>query len=249
MPQASAVAPSIRSHLRRSYGHPVTHLLLALLLFGLLQAFVVKPFFVPSGSMEHSLEIGDRLIVNRLAYAPKELSPSVGDVVVFHTDEDLWPSQQLLADNPPLSSMKFGVKRLFGDFLGIGPPTQNYLVKRVIGTPGQSIECCNSSGKIVNDGHPREEPYVFQDLVFMPGKLDCQTQPQSQRCFPLVKVPEGTLLLLGDHRSDSSDGMSLCRAIESPTGEGCARWVRTEDVLGKVHSVVWPLDRIGVVHD
>lgn len=249
VPRRSSVASPRRTNLRSIFNHPLTHLTFALLIIGLLQGFVVKQFAVPSGSMEQTLNVGDRLIVNRLAYAPGKQIPAHADVVVFHTDETLWPSQSGFTEDTLLNSLKFMVKRVFGDYLGFGPTTQNHLVKRVIGTPGQTIECCNSSGAIVLDGQSINEPYIFQDLPFVPGKLDCQTQPQSQRCFPPVTVPEDRLLLMGDHRSNSSDGISNCRGSLEVTGEECVRWAKSDDVVGKVHSIIWPLNRFGAVKD
>ncbi|RGE19794.1 signal peptidase I [Leucobacter sp. wl10] len=236
-----------RSRPRRILGHPLTHLFAALLILGLTQAFVVKLFMVPSGSMENTLEIGDRLLVNRLAYSlpGSDGVPEPGDLVVFSTQEQLWPDGNDAAPDSPLSWVKYGAKWFFGDLIGIGPTTDRLLVKRVIGTPGQTVECCSTSGQLLVDGEPIEEPYLFEDLPFEAGTLDCATTPRSARCFAPVTVPERRLLALGDHRSASNDGITRCRSRDGPSSESCVRWARTDDVLGEVFAVVWPLNRWG----
>ncbi|WP_291794375.1 signal peptidase I [Brevibacterium sp.] len=234
---------------RRIAGHPLTHLAAALLVLGLVQAFLVKQFQVPSGSMEQTLQVGDRILVNRLAYAAPwaDGTPENGDVVVFHTQEDLWPSNTPAPEASLTHSAKQLVKRVAGDWLGIGPGTKHMLVKRVIGTPGQTVECCDAEGRLLVDGQPLDEPYVFDDLPFEAGRMDCETEARSQRCFAPVTVPEDRLLMLGDHRGNSSDGITQCRSAAAEPAGDCVRWVRTEDVTGEAFSIIWPLGRFGGV--
>ncbi len=237
-----------RTRTRRVLGHPLTHFLAALLILGLTQAFVVKMFVVPSGSMERTLEVDDRLLMNRLAYSlpGDDGVPDAGDVVIFHTREDLWPG----GGTPPPSSfldwVKHGAKWVLGDLIGIGPTTDHLLVKRVIGAPGQTVKCCSADGRLTIDGQPLEEPYVFEDLPFEPGSLDCSTTPRSARCFPPVTIPGGKLLVMGDHRSASGDGIAPCRG-SADAADGCVRWVRVDDVLGEALVGVWPISRAGGV--
>lgn len=244
----TAGSPAPRTGLRRALGHPLTHLLAALLVLGLVQGFLVKQFAVPSGSMEQTLEVGDRILVNRLAYGPpgSHGTPQNGDIVVFTANEALWPSQ-----TPPstgfTAQVKHTIKFVFGDLIGIGPTTGHTLVKRVIGTPGQTVTCCSPAGALTVDGVELDEPYLFEDPAFEPGSLDCASTPVSQRCFAPITVPEGMLLVLGDHRSASSDGIWQCRGSTDDANESCVRWVRTEDVTGKVFARIWPLGDFGGV--
>ncbi|MFT4231192.1 MAG: signal peptidase I, partial [Leucobacter sp.] len=167
-----------------------------------------------------------------------------GDVIVFTTDDELWHTEPEPEGSDLLSSAKHAVKRVFGDILGIGPTTGHTLVKRVIAVEGQTVSCCDGSGRVLVDGAALEEPYVYDDLPFAPGALDCDSLPVSTRCFGEVTVPEGMMLVLGDHRAMSSDGIAECRG--SPEADAdCVRWVRREDVVGEVFSVVWPLNRFG----
>lgn len=238
-----------RSRPRRFFGHPVTHLFAALLVLGLTQTFIVKMFMVPSESMEQTLEIGDRLLVNRLAYAlpGNDGVPESGDVVVFQTDDELWPRAADPDAGTAIGALKHGAKWVFGDLIGIGPTTSDLLVKRVIGTPGQSVRCCSPSGELLVDGEPLAEPYVFEDVPFEPGSLDCDSTPRSARCFPEATVPEGMLLVLGDHRSASNDGVAQCRGADEQSSETCVRWVRAEDVWGEVAAVILPVSRWGTI--
>ncbi|QZY53053.1 signal peptidase I [Leucobacter tenebrionis] len=236
---------------RRVFSHPLAHLLAALILIGLVQAFVVKLVLVPSGSMEQTLETGDRVLVDRLAYAFGDARPSNGDVVVFSTREELWPGGNHPEPASAAGWFKHGVRWVLGDLIGIGPTTDRLIVKRVIGTPGQMVECCGEHGRVMVDGREIPEPYVFEDLPFRPEELDCDTAQVSLRCFGPVAVPEGMLLVLGDHRSRSEDGVAECRGSASPQADGsgadCVRWVSEEDVIGEAFAVVWPLGRIGNV--
>ena len=131
--------------------------------------------------------------------------------------------------------------RAFGDLTGIGPSNTAYTVKRVIGLPGQTVACCSADGRVTVDGTPLDEPYVYEDLPFTAGTLDCSSSPRSTRCFPEITVPEDNLLVLGDHRSESADSVIGCRgATEGPE---CARFVPLDRVVGPVVLRFWPLDR------
>lgn len=210
-----------------------TEVLVALVAVALVQAFVVKPFGVPSQSMEETLHIGDRILVNRLDH-----SVARGDVVVFGHGET-WQQAHLAPAQNPLER----VVRWFGDLTGIGPSGTSYTVKRVIGLPGERVACCSSDGRVTVDDVPLDEPYVYEDLPFTPGTLDCSSSPRSSRCFPEIRVPEENLLVLGDHRSQSADSVFGCRG--APDGPECARFVPESRVVGPVVLRFWPLTDFG----
>ena len=210
-----------------------TEVIIALVAVALVQAFVVKPFGVPSQSMEQTLHIGDRILVNRL-----DDDITRGDVVVFGHG-NTWQEKEL----PPASNVVTRALRAFGDLTGIGPSSTAYTVKRVIGLPGQKVACCSTDGKVTVDGQPLDEPYIHEDLPFTPGTLDCSSSPRSPRCFPEITVPRENLIVLGDHRSESADSVIGCRgATEGPE---CARFVPKERVVGPVVLRFWPLGDIG----
>jgi signal peptidase I len=219
-------------------GMPVWwHLLVALLVVALVQALVVKAYAVPSTSMEHTLEVGDRVLANRVAYAAG--GPERADVVVFRAN-GTWA-----ASAPPSRGIVRDAFAWLGGLAGIGPGTEYTLVKRVIGLPGETVACCDAAGRVTVDGAPLDEPYVFQDPPFQHGSLDCESALRSTRCFPPIVVPEGSYLVLGDHRSHSADSVIGCRGISS--GAECARFVDRGDVIGRVWQIVYPFPRWGGV--
>ena len=210
-----------------------TEVIIALVAVALVQAFVVKPFGVPSQSMEQTLRIGDRILVNRL-----DDDITRGDVVVFGHG-NTWQEKEL----PPASNVVTRAFRAFGDLTGIGPSSTAYTVKRVIGLPGQKVACCSTDGKVTVDGQPLDEPYIYEDLPFTAGTLDCSSSPRSPRCFPEITVPRENLIVLGDHRSESADSVIGCRGATD--GPECARFVPKERVVGPVVLRFWPLGDIG----
>lgn len=222
---------------RRIAGSTWAHLVAAFVVMGLLLSFVAKPYVVPSGSMLQTLQVGDRVLVNRLAYvgSGSESGPRTGDVVVFDADESWGP---LPAPSPnPLRA----AARWVGAVTGFGPTGLHTLVKRVIAGPGQTVSCCSPDGAVVVDGNPLAEPYVSNNLPFVPGVLDCTSATRSPRCLPEVRVPEGDYLVLGDNRAASSDSAVRCRIGDAT--DSCYRWARREHVVGRVVAILWPPGR------
>ncbi len=165
---------------RRLLGNIWVNIALALALTGIIVAFIGQP---SSGSMSPTLEPGDRLIVNRLAYVAAD--PAPGDIVVFRPD-DAWGEKPATGGN--WFSQAF---HWVGETTGIRPYV---LVKRVIAGPGQTVECCDAQGRVLVDGEPLDEPYVVKDLPFVAGSLDCDSEPMSTRCFGPATVPEDSYL-------------------------------------------------------
>lgn len=211
-------------------------ILLAIVVVALVQGFVVKPFGVPSQSMEQTLRIGDRILVNRT-----DGSVERGDIVVFSHGET-WQDSSL---RPTGNVLKDTVRKV-GDVTGIGPSSTAYTVKRVIGMPGDRVRCCDDQGRLLVNGQPLDEDYVFEDHTFRAPELTCGTTPRSSRCFPEIRVPSDRLLVLGDHRSQSADSVVNCRG--GTDAEGCARFVPTNRVVGPVVFRIWPLGTFGLVN-
>lgn len=162
----------------KEYGQIIVY---ALLIAFILKTFVIRGFYIPSGSMEHTLEINDRVFVN---VAGNMFSKSKrGDVIVFK-DTQGWMQQTDTSSNPVRDALAF---------IGVLPDTsQNYLVKRVIGVGGDHVVYDPSVGKITVNGQEIDEPYLYTG------------DKPSEIPFDVI-VPENSYFVLGDHRSNSAD--------------------------------------------
>ncbi|MEC5198280.1 signal peptidase I [Arthrobacter sp. PL16] len=192
-----------------------TIVVIALVLSFLIKTFFFRAFFIPSGSMEETLEIDDRIFVNQLVPQPFDLER--GDIVVFR-DEQEWL--------PPQAGTDIGWFKEALIFIGLAPDeSHQHLVKRVIGLAGDHVICCDAQGRITVNGEPLTEPYLY------PGANPSDVP------FDVV-VPDGRIWVMGDHRNASADS----RANRDKPGEG---FVSVDDIEGKAAVIAWPLDRIG----
>ncbi len=149
----------------------------------LVRAFLVAPFSIPSGSMEPTLEIGDRILVNRLSSVP---DLQRGDVVVF----DASRAFDLPETSPDLLHR---LRNAVGSIVGQGSDSD--YVKRIIGLPGDHVHCCGTDGRIVVNGVAVDEPYLY------PGDVPSATTFD-------VTLPPDRYWVMGDHRSASADSRS-----------------------------------------
>ncbi|QXG76901.1 signal peptidase I [Modestobacter sp. L9-4] len=208
-------------------------LVIAFVLALVVKTFLVQAFFIPSGSMEQTLHgctgcTGDRVLVNKVPYWFGE--PRPGDIVVFR-GPDTWSPEISVAEPGNWVS---GALLTVGRAIGVAPPSEDDYVKRVIATAGQTVECCDSEGRVLVDGQPLDEPYIYQNSPLGAGG-------QAGREFSPVVVPEGRLWVMGDHRSASADSKAHMQDQYAGT-------IAVDDVIGKAALIVWPIDRFGVLH-
>lgn len=190
----------------------------ALTLSVIIKTFFAQAFYIPSASMENTLNVGDRIMVNKLADDADSLRR--GDVVVF-VDPGGW-----LSESPEEPGPVMGVITGVLSFIGILPPNAGeHVIKRVIGMPGDHVLCCGDDGRLTVNDVPIDEYYL------KPG-----VEP-SETAFDVI-VPDGQLWLLGDNRANSRDS----RAHLGAPGGG---FVPIDHVEGRAFVVTWPLDSLG----
>jgi len=190
----------------------------AVLVMVLVRGFLVQSFYVPSGSMEPTIEPGDRILVDKLQGGH---SLQRGDVVVFDgtttfAAADLTPHQ----DDGLVGRTLAGAASLLGVDVG-----EQDFVKRVIGLPGDRVVCCDTQGRLTVNGIAVDESYLHAG------------DSPSDLTFDIV-VPAGRLWVMGDHRSDSADS-------RSHLGDPGGGTVRLDDVVGRAVATYWPLSRLG----
>ena len=164
------------------------------------RTFLIQTFYIPSGSMEHTLNVNDRVLVNKIVYEFRD--PHRGEIVVFEA---------------PQAWREFS-------------PEKDY-IKRVIGTAGDHVVCCDGSGRITVNGFALNEPYLYRDEA---GNVDAPSRDQFD-----ITVPEGRLWVMGDHRSASADS----RQHYVRTGDVQIATIPVDAVVGRAFVLFWPLGR------
>jgi len=183
----------------------------------LIKAFLVQAFFIPSASMEPTLQVGDRVLVNKLTYRFRE--PKRDDVIVFR-DPYGDPCQAGPDSTPPPSCERNafqGAWAWFAELFGLPTDHTRDFIKRIVALPGESIE--------LRDG----QVYVDGELVEF--ESDSKTGPQNDDYnMPPFEVPEDSFYVLGDNRANSSDSRTF-------------RAISRDSIVGKAFVVVWPPNR------
>lgn len=196
----------------------VVVVVIAIIISALLKTFVVRSFYIPSASMESTLLVNDRIIVNELV--PNLIPIEHGDVVVF-TDPANWlPPQQ----PAPLNLLSAVDAALTAVGLSTGD-SNNHLIKRVIGVPGDTVVCCTTAGQLTINDVPLDEPYIQVP----------DGQSQATKSPFTVTVPDGKLWVMGDNRYNSAD--SAFHYLNGSPGDG---FVPINSVVGRAIVVSWP---------
>jgi signal peptidase I len=196
-------------------------IVIALVLALLIKSFVVQAFWIPSGSMENTLEVNDRVLVNKVVYHTRSIHR--GDIVVFDGSTS-WDAGE---PQPSENLFSKAVDELEG-VVGISDDPYIY-IKRVIGLPGDHVVCCDSKGQVtVNGVALTESSYLY------PGNSP------SQSSFNIT-VPDGDLWVMGDHRAVSYDS----RGHMGDPGGGA---IPVSSVIGRAFVIIWPASRWGFLN-
>ena len=193
----------------------------ALIVSLLIKTFLVQFFYIPSGSMENTLQIKDRVAVNKIPFISRSIHR--GDIVVFR-DPANWLSEPFTSESP------FVVEKIREGLVALGVlpnPAKQYLVKRVVGIGGDRVICCNKNKKLTINGKESTEPYIFEGND--PSDLNFD-----------VTVPAGKIWVMGDHRGASADS----RYHQEDINKG---FVPISKVSGRVFAVIWPFKNITYV--
>ena len=187
--------------------------LAALVISFVIKTFLIRSFYIPSSSMEQTLQVNDRIIVNQLT--PALFPIEHGDVVVFR-DPGNWL--------PPAPETEVSWLDAVLVFVGLSPADPNdHLIKRVIGLPGDTVVCCNDFGQLTVNGVPLEEPYIT---------IPAGSTKATRNDFS-VTVPDDSLWVMGDNRYNSAD--STAHQNDSTGG-----FVPIENVVGRAVLISWP---------
>jgi signal peptidase I len=200
-------------------------LLVAILVSFLVKTFLVRSFYIPSGSMERTLLKGDRILVDELT--PRFGGYSRGDVVVFR-DPGGWLPTTYEPEQPPLTA----ALDWLGSLVGLtASDSDDHLIKRIVGLSGDHVVCCNALGQVTVNGVPIDEtPYLSLDTS--------QSAPDEFEYD--VTVPEGSIWVLGDNRDNSQDS----RYQQDQPGQG---FVPMDNIVGRAFLITWPFDRFGPI--
>ena len=196
-------------------------IVVALVVSLFIKSFLVQFFYIPSGSMENTLQIQDRVAVNKVPFISENIKR--GDIVVFR-DPNNWLPENIENSSNSLTAK---AKNLLVTVGVLPNPAKQYLVKRVIGVPGDQVVCCTASGKLSINGKEVTEPYIYGGDAPSDMKFD-------------VTVPEGKLWVLGDHRAASADSRYHQEDINSG-------FVPLKSVSGRVVAVIWPFKNLTYV--
>jgi signal peptidase I len=217
-----------KRHAVRVFARDIIFIFVAAIIVSVgIKTFLIRAFYIPSGSMMNTLQINDRILVNELV--PTVVPLKHGDVVVF-TDPGGWLVGEPIVQQPGgIVGAVDGVLSLVGL---TSPDSNNHLVKRVIGLPGDTVRCCNALGQMSVNNIPLVEPYV--DLPKTVTRV-------SLKDFS-VTVPNNSYWVMGDDRYRSRDS----RYNSAGPTKG---FVPKADIVGRAFVISWPVNRWTFLND
>src|ERR1700742_1450531 len=196
-------------------------IVVALFLTLVIKTYAIQAFYIPSGSMQNTLAIGDRVLVDKLSFQFGSIHR--GDIVVFSGE-----CSENAGVTPPSDSLFGRFGQSVGSMFGYAKNSNDY-IKRVIGLPGDKVACCDAEGRVtVNGVALNEKSYLY------PGN------PPSQTRFS-VTVPANSVWVMGDHRDVSYD--SRGHQYGFPGGGA----IPESAVVGRAFIKIWPVSQVGIL--
>ncbi|WP_152362612.1 signal peptidase I [Microlunatus speluncae] len=227
-PSSASSSGHRRSRPSRFFTELVIVVVGALIVSSLLRAFVGQMFIIPSGSMENTLQIDDRVAVQKITDFRR------GDIVVFE-DPGGWLGSAEAADPDPDPFARAL------EFTGLVPAGSDHLIKRVIGMPGDRVICCDKLGRLTVNGVALDETrYVYA------SPEDGEPDAPSDLDFEVV-VPAGRIFVMGDHRAASADSRCHLSDISVKGPEGSVAFVPIDKVVGPAFAIVMPFNRLSTL--
>lgn len=218
-----------------------TVIVVTLLIVGLLQTFVGRLYVIPSESMQPTLNgcdtcTGDRIYVDKITYHFND--PKAGDIVVFKGTDD-WNARYVSQRSSNI--VKRGLQNL-GSWIGVVAPDENVLVKRIIATGGQTVECRQGDAGVKVNGKVLDSSFVLDP----PQRPHTDIRTGSNACggdyFGPIKVPDNNIFVMGDNRTNSAD--SRYHLDDKYQGT-----IPKKNIIGKAQAIVLPFNRISTLSD
>jgi signal peptidase I len=179
-------------------------LVIAVVVALLVRTFVLQSFWIPSGSMENTLQLDDYVLANKVVYDFRD--PERGEVVVFKAPT-AWRSD----------------------------PAEEDFIKRIIAVGGDTVSYDADEGHIRVNGQPLDEKsYLYTDPA-----TGVQQSPSLDDQEFEVRVPQGRIWVMGDHRWASGDSRERYERTKDPV----ASTIDADDVIGKAFVLIWPVSR------
>jgi signal peptidase I len=223
-PGRAGAAQSRRKRRLSWWAELIVLFVLALTIMLVIKTYVVQAFYIPSSSMENTLDIGDKVLVNKLIYHFRSVER--GDVIVFN-GEGSWDPPSAPQSSDPVVRLASEFGHAVVGLFGISPGVHDY-IKRVIGLPGDHVACCDAQGRVTVNGVPlNEKSYLY------PGNTPSMTKFS-------ITVPPGRLWVMGDHRNVSYDS----RGHVGDPGGGT---IPESQVVGRAFLILWPPSRFRVL--
>ena len=214
-------------------------IVVGLLLAALFQTFIGRVYVIPSASMEPTLHgctgcTEDRIFVNKMVYNFGD--PHPGDVVVFKGP----PSWDEGVESRRSSNGLMRSVQNLGSYVGLVAPDENDLVKRIVATGGQTVECLPGQEGVTVDGKVIDSSYILNPPAYPVGDDKDGSEQCGGKFFGPIVVPKDNVFVMGDNRTNSADS----RYHLSDEYQGT---IPEDNIIGRVDARIMPLNRIGLI--